>query len=200
MPELADSRVLVIGGAGFIGSHIVDQLLDEPVREIVVLDNFARGARHNLDEALKALRLIGNVSNAQKAKMLAIANKYPRAMAHLAETHLQMTGRAGPRQRGDKDRPRRVACIDAIAEQPGLDLGERLLQIERSERYAMNQAIEPTVGDLARAIFACPHRGRSTVIHSTMAAAVDPSRKGMLVACSATWSRTRRTTRRSTAR
>jgi len=52
MPDLADSRVLVIGGAGFIGSHIVDQLLDEPVREIVVLDNFARGARHNLDDAL----------------------------------------------------------------------------------------------------------------------------------------------------
>ncbi len=57
MPDLADSRVLVIGGAGFIGSHIVDQLLDEPVREIVVLDNFARGARHNLDDAVEDERV-----------------------------------------------------------------------------------------------------------------------------------------------
>ena len=57
MNDLSGSRVLVIGGAGFIGSHIVDQLIAEPVREIVVLDNFARGARHNLDAALKDERV-----------------------------------------------------------------------------------------------------------------------------------------------
>ena len=57
MIDLSGSRVLVIGGAGFIGSHIVDQLLAEPVREIVVLDNFARGARHNLDAALQDERV-----------------------------------------------------------------------------------------------------------------------------------------------
>ena len=48
---LENSRVLVIGGAGFVGSHLVDQLTREPVREIVVLDNFVRGTRANLAAA-----------------------------------------------------------------------------------------------------------------------------------------------------
>jgi UDP-glucose 4-epimerase len=48
-------RVLVTGGAGLIGSHIVDLLLDErdkgTVGEIIVLDNFVRGRRENLAAA-----------------------------------------------------------------------------------------------------------------------------------------------------
>jgi UDP-glucose 4-epimerase len=50
--DLTDANVLVIGGAGFIGSHIVDQLLAEPVAEIRVFDNLVRGTPANLASAL----------------------------------------------------------------------------------------------------------------------------------------------------
>src|SRR5207245_2352672 len=36
------------GGAGLVGSHIADRLVQEGVAEVVVLDNFVRGRRGNL--------------------------------------------------------------------------------------------------------------------------------------------------------
>lgn len=57
MPSIENGKILVIGGAGFVGSHIVDQLTGEPVREIVVLDNFVRGTRANLKQAVQDARV-----------------------------------------------------------------------------------------------------------------------------------------------
>ena len=51
MNRIAGTRCLVTGGAGFIGSTIVDQLLDAGAAEIVVLDNFVRGTWSNLAPA-----------------------------------------------------------------------------------------------------------------------------------------------------
>lgn len=48
---LKDKHVLVTGGAGFIGSHLVDQLIGEEVRQLTVIDNFFLGTRANLAEA-----------------------------------------------------------------------------------------------------------------------------------------------------
>jgi UDP-glucose 4-epimerase len=54
---MLDSRVLITGGAGLIGSNIADLLLAEGVEEIVVLDNFARGTAANLDKIRASGRL-----------------------------------------------------------------------------------------------------------------------------------------------
>lgn len=55
--DVKGSKILVIGGAGFIGSHVVDELSKEDVEEIVIYDNFSRGSFDNIDESLKDPRV-----------------------------------------------------------------------------------------------------------------------------------------------
>jgi len=55
--DIKGSSALVIGGAGFIGSHVVEELLKEDVKEVVIYDNFSRGTHENLQEALKDSRV-----------------------------------------------------------------------------------------------------------------------------------------------
>ena len=50
---MSGEKVVVIGGAGLIGSHTVDALLHEDVAEVVVFDNFLRGSVENLASALR---------------------------------------------------------------------------------------------------------------------------------------------------
>lgn len=51
--DIKGSKILVIGGAGFIGSFVVSELLKEDVAEVVVFDNFARGKKSYLEKQLK---------------------------------------------------------------------------------------------------------------------------------------------------
>lgn len=50
--RLEGSKLVLIGGAGLIGSHTADRLLDEDVGEILIYDNFVRGTPENLERAL----------------------------------------------------------------------------------------------------------------------------------------------------
>ncbi|UFU00040.1 NAD-dependent epimerase/dehydratase family protein [Radiobacillus kanasensis] len=51
-PSLVNSTVLVVGGAGFIGSHLVDKLLDEKVDKLIILDNLFTGKEENVKQVI----------------------------------------------------------------------------------------------------------------------------------------------------
>jgi UDP-glucose 4-epimerase len=50
-------RILVTGGAGFIGSHLTDRLLDRS-DEVLVIDNYATGRRDNLPASAPGLTVV----------------------------------------------------------------------------------------------------------------------------------------------
>lgn len=52
MSVLTNQRHLITGGAGLIGSHVADLLVQRKAREVVILDNFTRGSRDNLAWAM----------------------------------------------------------------------------------------------------------------------------------------------------
>jgi len=55
--DVRGKKFVVVGGAGLIGSHTVDRLLKEDIGEVLIYDNFVRGTRENLNEALKDPRV-----------------------------------------------------------------------------------------------------------------------------------------------
>ncbi len=84
--DLRGRRVLVIGGAGLIGSHVVEGLVGQDVAEIVIYDDFTRGTAGNLETALrdprvKIFELGGNILHSE---LLAAAMKGVDGVFHLA--------------------------------------------------------------------------------------------------------------------
>lgn len=55
--DLKDKKLVLVGGAGLIGSHTVDHLIKEDVKEILIYDNFVRGSLENLSDGMKDPRV-----------------------------------------------------------------------------------------------------------------------------------------------
>ena len=50
--DLRGKKFVLLGGAGLIGSHTLDLLVKEDVKEILIYDNMARGSLSNIEKAL----------------------------------------------------------------------------------------------------------------------------------------------------
>lgn len=50
--KIKNSKILVVGGAGNIGSHIVDEVIKMGAREVIVIDKLVRGNKENLEWAM----------------------------------------------------------------------------------------------------------------------------------------------------
>ncbi len=86
MPDIRGKRVLVVGGAGLIGSHVVDELVKTDVAEVIVYDNFCRGTLGNLKGALgdPRVRIYDVGGDILQSDILASAMKEADQVVHLA--------------------------------------------------------------------------------------------------------------------
>jgi UDP-glucose 4-epimerase len=84
--DVCGKKFVVVGGAGLIGSHTVDRLLREDIGEVIIYDNFVRGSRENLAEALKdpRVRIYDVGGDVMQTDILQSAFKGADAVFHLA--------------------------------------------------------------------------------------------------------------------
>ncbi|MDP2923758.1 MAG: NAD-dependent epimerase/dehydratase family protein [Candidatus Omnitrophota bacterium] len=82
--DLANSRVLLIGGAGLVGSHLAEELLKEDIKEIIIFDNFVRGSLSNLSKVSSDKRVKIIKADILDEKSLNEASKNIDFIFHLA--------------------------------------------------------------------------------------------------------------------
>jgi nucleoside-diphosphate-sugar epimerase len=77
-------RFLVTGGAGFIGSHLVDAILARDLGEVCVLDNFRRGRREHLAQHANDPRLCIHEGDIRDPETVRVLTEVSDVVFHLA--------------------------------------------------------------------------------------------------------------------
>jgi UDP-glucose 4-epimerase len=92
--NLKNRSVIVTGGAGFIGSHLVDRLIQEEPENLVVVDNFFLGKESNLEDAKRSwphLKIFRQDASDQKAMLKIVSDQGTDAIFNLAVVPLPVS-------------------------------------------------------------------------------------------------------------
>lgn len=93
VPEFADRKVLVVGGAGFVGSNLVRTVLESAPREVVVVDNLLSSERENVPEHPAVKFVEGSITSDR------VLSELPRDLDyvfHLSTYHGNQSSMADP--------------------------------------------------------------------------------------------------------
>jgi UDP-glucose 4-epimerase len=84
--DISGKTILVIGGAGFTGSHVVAELLASDVARVVIFDNLARGKIANIQDSLqdKRVSVFADGGDIRETDVLQAALKGVDGVVHLA--------------------------------------------------------------------------------------------------------------------
>lgn len=87
--DLKGRKVLVTGGASFIGSHLVDALLEKEVRSLLVIDDLSAGQLDNIRGHVKSGRIAFVKSDLREQNVMrsALRQQKPDMVFHLAADH-----------------------------------------------------------------------------------------------------------------
>jgi UDP-glucose 4-epimerase len=138
MSGLSGASCLVCGGAGFIGSHLVDGLLDRGVSSIQVIDDFSLGRRENLAPVLERSDIVlveGDCTDLEGLKRLAGARPFDLCF-NLAVIPLPASLEE-PRPTVDRN----VAMTSAVCELGRVGGYSRLVQFSSSEVYGTAEVL-----------------------------------------------------------
>ena len=148
-------KVLITGGAGFIGSHLADRLLARG-DEVLVIDNYATGRRDNLDRARRPARSSRTRSRTPRCVDAARSRDFePDVVVHAAASYKDPDAWARgrphqrPRHRQRRRAPRRrPACERLIYFQTALCYGMQPLEQPITLDHPIRPGLE--LRDLAR--------------------------------------------------
>lgn len=111
------SKVLVVGGAGFVGSNLVHQILQQDVREIIVVDNLLSSDVSNIPADLRVRFVFGSITDDRILAALPADLEYA---FHLACFHGNQSSIADPFADHDNNTLTSLKLFDRLKDIKGL--------------------------------------------------------------------------------